>query len=400
MTRSDRGRAPRWRRAGGAALSVAALAAGCSGTTGSAPAPPRPAAGEITHPIATSLETPSGIWATTAMGDPSDRRNTFWQLFHRRAGSPAWTDDVEATAAATNGGVVFASEGSRFVAGVLPSQALTFSPLVASSDGGKTWQNGVVPGGLMFRPNALGVSAGGQTLALTGGGSAPQQVLSSPAGMTGWQQLVTVTSLARSPAAAGCGVTSLDAVALAGNIPVLGTTCARKGTAGIFVYADGAWHAAGPAPPSPGGSTITVLALRAAGAQIEALLGAAADSGTTLAAAWSVDLGATWQVSPPQLVVGSRPIQSVGPAGPAGFFALFPGPSGALELRAIASPGSDWSVFPDPPADSQTAVFSTDVNSPEAVAGSRTVMTVWNLESGSWVKGQTLPVQISFGSSG
>jgi hypothetical protein len=387
----------RW-KAALAAVVVVLLAAGCSGTASSGT--PGNKAAASTDPRATSLDTPDGAWATTAMGDPTDPLNTFWQLFHRPAGSTDWTDAVKATATATNGGLALAAGGERIVVGVRPSQGLTFSPLIASSDGGKTWQNGVLPAGLIDRTDAIAANAGGGTLALIRRGSAAELV-QSPAGLTGWYQVATLASLAGSAMTAACGVTAFDAVAYSGTTPVLGTSCARKGTAGIFVYtgggSTGAWEAVGPSLP---GSSVTVLALRDTGSGIGALLEAAGPDGAALVAAWSADGGRTWQTSPAQGLAGSNSLDSVGPAGATGFFALFTAPAGVLQLGTIAGPGRDWTALPAPPPATQTAVFATDSAGPQLLAGNRTVMTVWNLGSGSWVKGQDLPVQISFGSSG
>jgi hypothetical protein len=382
------------RRRVGAALVCAGLAAGCSSTAAPAPSAPPQTSATVTDPIATSIDTANGPWATTAMGNLSDPLNTFWQLLHRRAGASDWTDQTEATATATNGGLVLAAAGQRIVAGVLPSQHLTFSPLVASSDGGRTWQTGLLPAGLAARPNALAAGSAGETLALAG-----TAVLESTVGLSGWQSLATLSSLDHTPAAASCRVTGLDAVAYSGTTPVLGTSCAQKGTAGVFVYSDGTWRAVGPEAPSLAGSTVSVLALRTDGSGIAALLGSADAGGTTLAATWSSDLGRTWDTSPSQAVPGPRSIDSLGPAGPAGFFALFTGPSSVLHLRTVTGPGEGWSALPDPPAATQTAVMRSGPDTPQVLSGDRTVLTVWNLEGGSWVKGQALPVQISFGSS-
>jgi hypothetical protein len=376
---------------------VGLVAAGCSGTASSGTAGSKAAV--PTDPLATSVNTPAGAWATMAMGDPTDPLNTFWQLFHRPTGSTDWTDAVKATATATNGGLALAAGGERIVVGVRPSQGLTFSPLIASSDGGQTWQNGVLPAGLIDRPDAIAAAAGGETLALTSHGSTAE-LLQSTAGLTGWQQVATLASLASSAVTAACGVTAFDAVAYLGSSPVLGTSCARKGTTGIFVYSGGgstgAWEAVGPALP---GSSVTVLALRDTGTGIGALLEAVLPGGTALVAAWSADGGRTWQTSPAENVAGSKSLESVGPAGATGFFALFTTPAGVFQLGTVAGPGRDWTALPAPPPATQTAVFATDSAAPELLAGNRTVMTVWNLGSESWVKGRDLPVQISFGSS-
>jgi hypothetical protein len=55
--------------------------------------------------------------------------------------------------------------------------------------------------------------------------------------------------------------------------------------------------------------------------------------------------------------------------------------------------------MPTPPAGTDTLVFSATGQQVQALVGSPTVMTAWNLAAGGWSKGQVLGVQISFGSS-
>ena len=102
----------------------------------------------IPTPLATSIGSSSGTWATLPMGRTNQPRNTFWQLFFQPAGATSWTDEVGATATATNGGLVLATAAGRpFIAGIRPANLLRFSPLISTTDGGVTWTNGVLPRG-------------------------------------------------------------------------------------------------------------------------------------------------------------------------------------------------------------------------------------------------------------
>ncbi len=89
------------------------------------------------------------------MGRLDEPLNTFWQLFYRPNGAVAWSNQVEATATATNGGLVLASAGPSLMVGVRPSVNLKFTPLISTSNGGRSWSDGLVTKGLAARPDAL-----------------------------------------------------------------------------------------------------------------------------------------------------------------------------------------------------------------------------------------------------
>ena len=109
----------------------------------------------VPTPLATSVRGSGGTWATVAMGDLGQPLNTFWQLMFRPDGSGKWTDHVEATATATNGGLVLAGGGGPLIVGVRPSNDLTFSPLISTTNAGRSWSNGLLDEGLASRPDAL-----------------------------------------------------------------------------------------------------------------------------------------------------------------------------------------------------------------------------------------------------
>ncbi|HEY1971423.1 MAG TPA: hypothetical protein VGH89_25945, partial [Pseudonocardia sp.] len=102
----------------------------------------------MTAPVPTVVANSTGTWVTLPMGHLDDPLNTFWQLLYRPAGSSHWTDQVEATAAATNSGLALAATGGRAVVAVRPSDRLVFSPLIDTTNGGQTWQNGLLPEGV------------------------------------------------------------------------------------------------------------------------------------------------------------------------------------------------------------------------------------------------------------
>ena len=100
------------------------------------------------------------------------------------------------------------------MAGFLPSQDLTVSPLAATTDGGTTWSTGVLLSGLPAVPDALASPAGGPAIALVHG--AGGTVVASGGGLLSWHRLVTEHALAGQSSAAGCGVTKITAVGLGG----------------------------------------------------------------------------------------------------------------------------------------------------------------------------------------
>lgn len=118
---------------------------------------PGPGAGapSFTTPLATSVQVGGSTWATVAMGDLNQPLNTFWQLMFRPEGSSTWSDRVEATAVATNGGLAMATSASSLIVGVRPSDDLTFSPLISTTDSGRSWSNGLLDQGLAARPRSL-----------------------------------------------------------------------------------------------------------------------------------------------------------------------------------------------------------------------------------------------------
>ena len=135
-----------------ALLIAAALLAGCaSAVSRGASAPPAAA----TAPLATSMTEAGGeAWAIVAMGGPAAAENAFWELFTRPAGSTRWELDTP-PGVADNGGLVASGSGSALTVAVRPSQRLTFSPLAATTDGGKTWGTGLIDAPVAAVPDAL-----------------------------------------------------------------------------------------------------------------------------------------------------------------------------------------------------------------------------------------------------
>ena len=175
-----------WRWFTPAALAMMAVG-GCSAGGNATDSTATTAASTLPTPLATSIGGPAGTWASVAMGQLDQPLNTFWQLLYRPVGGSQWSNQVEATAVATNGGIVLAPLGGRtVVAGMLPSNQLTFTPLIATSDGGRTWQNGLIDAALASTPTSLASNGAGRIIALVDDGKS-SQVLTATDSLSTWQ---------------------------------------------------------------------------------------------------------------------------------------------------------------------------------------------------------------------
>lgn len=376
-----------------AALLLAAAVAivGC----GSAVAPARPPASPVPPPsLATSMATNSGTWAVAVMGGSAADHDNFWQLFVRPAGSGNWRL-VTPPGVASNGGLVITSPGSGpAVAGFRPSQGLSYSPLATTSDNGTAWAPGLLDAGLANVPDALAAGpADGRLLALLANGTAD---VSGPHG-NGWTTLASQHSLAGTPVGAECKPGGLTAAAFSpAGIPMVAATCAHPGTAGIFAYASGSWHDAGPTLPAAyAHEAITVLRLTSVTGVTMALLAAGHGHATHLLAARSADSGAHWALSPAlSLRVAGPTSVSFGTGGTAAV--TLPG-NQADTLTTVAGP---WQPLPALPPG--TATLAQALNAGwDALAVHGTTLTVWQLTPGAraWTATQTVKVPINFGSS-
>ena len=163
---------------------LAIVLGGCS--NGSVLARGAGAPASLPTPLATSVQTTDGVWATIPMGRLGDPANTFWQLLFRPVSTASWSNEVEATATATNGGRVLASPGNRsLIVAVRPSADLTYTPLIATDNAARSWSDGLIASGLSARPAALAASGDGRALALVGPGEDGHVLTSwgtSPAG--------------------------------------------------------------------------------------------------------------------------------------------------------------------------------------------------------------------------
>jgi hypothetical protein len=373
-----------------ALASVMALSAGCGGPQATPPpatqaAPPAPL-------LNTSLDTAAGTWAAVVMGGPAAQDNNFWQLFIRPAGSTRWKL-VTPPGTADNGGLVLAGSGQALVTGFRPSQNLTYTPLIQTSDGGQAWSSlNPLDAALASVPDALAVTpGGGQLLALLDGGPAQE----AAPGATTWTTLSTRQALAATPAGRRCGLQSLTAAAFTpSGLPVLAGTCTRPGTAGIFTAGNRTWQAAGPALPAAlAGQDITVTRLTRAAQGLTALLQAGSGPGASLLAAWTT--AGHWALSRPLPLHGAALTSaSFGPGATAAII------TSANRGQITTGPGSAW--LPLPPLPPGTATLAPGPGgTADALAVQGGTLTIWQHAPGgtTWAKIQVINVPIPYGSS-
>ncbi len=380
---------------------VAGALGSCSGASTQAGGSRSPSPAALPTPLATSITTSQGTWVTLPMGDLSQPINTFWQLFYEPIGGTKWSDQIEGTAVATNGGLVLASPGGpALIAGILPSVNLTFSPLDTTSDAGQTWSDDLVDAALARRPDAMAAGSGGEALALISDHD-QTDVLASSGGLSSWITSATQAGLSASPAGRSCGLASITAAAYVAATPVIGGACDRPGAVGLFVKTGATWGLLQPTLALPSSSTgVEVLAIRSVGGQLAVLLGLSTNGETQVVAAWTAGGGQTWTTSSDLPLGASTTITSYGPVAGDGFFVLTSGPSGTENLSVIDGPGATWSRLVAPPASTATIAAGTP-DEIQAFSSKSTVLTVWTLAAGgvAWQRTQVLTVPIEFGSS-
>ena len=390
-------RTPVWSPAVALVIASAALVAGCGGAAPSTGGPAAEAPPGGAPFLATSLATAAGTWAVAVMGGSVASHNNFWQLFVRPAGNTQWKL-VTPPGAADNGGlVVTGADGQSLITGFRPSQYLTYTPLVATRDGGQAWSAaGPLDAALANVPDALAAAPNtGQLLALLTSGTAK---LAAAPGYTRWSVLTTQRAIAATPPGRRCGLRGLTAATFTpSGMPLLGGTCSRPGTAGILADRNGTWQSAGPALPATlAHQAIAVVRLTRTANRTTALLKAGSGPAASLLAAWSADNGGHWALSPPLPLNGTKlSSASFGPAGGAAIMLS------GNRAQAIMGPGSVWRPLPALPSGAATLALGPD-GTFDALAVHRSQLTVWQLSPGAttWRTSQAMNVPIQYGSSG
>jgi hypothetical protein len=337
------------------------------------------------------------------MGHLDDPANTFWQLFLRPVGSALWSLRTP-PGVADNGGLVAAIPPTGPVtAGFLPSADLTFSPIARSTDDGRSWSPGALPAALVGVPDALTASASGRVLALVREDG--QTVLSSPAGSSTWNRLVSTGTVAGEDPA--CRVSAISAVAFDGDSqPLLGLTCAAAGHIGIVTTSvhrlrgnASGWHDVGPVLTAGRAGTATVARLESTPGGAAGLAVVQSSSGSSLVAFWTVGALDGWVESRPTTVPAGWTLEStmVGD-GQRGVTVLLA--SGIRRrIEQVAGGGSAWTTLPSAPAGTDAVATVGDETDAFVPSGSRLAVWAWSPTSPTWSRTAVITVPIQYGSS-
>jgi hypothetical protein len=372
--------------AAGSAVALTVLAAGCgSAAPGTAAATTRP----VSLPLGSSVASTGTTWALIPMGMPRDY-NLFWQVFALAKGGSRWTLATPIDAA-TNGAFALTVTGTTSAtAAVRPSQLLTFSPVISTANGGKSWKPVAPVPGLAPVPDAFAAApGGGQFLALTRSGHVEQ-------GRSSWTTLTSLRGLAAVRPARACAPTGLTAVAygLSGQ-PVVAARCGHRGVVGILAGQGGHWSVSGPVLPGGlGGQPVEVVRLVRTGSRLTALLRVGSGAGARLVAGWQSSDG-RWTLSAVLPDAGAVLSSSLGADG-----AVVAELSGRrAEYLAGPGAGAGWQALPRLPQGRAVTLALTTSGGVDALAADVTVLTAWRLQSGRWAQTQTIKVPLQYGSS-
>lgn len=406
--------------AGSAAVVVAVVAVVVVAVSGGGGVSAPPVSPTSTPPPAAAESNAAGSTVVVAMGDLSDPSNTFYELFGRPAGSTSWRLATPPGVADNGGLVIGASQSGAVTAGFLPSDDLTFSVLAQRAASTAAWVPGDVPGTLAPEPDALAAGPSGQVAAVL---SRPvSSVIGAGSGLADWSRLATAVELAR--ASDRCAVTRITAVAVTiSGVPVVGASCARSATIGLFVPAgrsDAAggtvsstlrrptagWSLVGPVFSGRVPDTTSVLRLQAGPGGVSALVSSVLNGVTTLTAMWGSGVSGTdapttslpLRVPPGWSVLGT----AMGGGDGSGETVLL-GSGAARRVEVIGgvatSSGERWTRLTTPPGGT-TAVASVG-GSTDAFVPSGSHLSIWSTAPGAaaWTKVDQQSVPIQFGSS-
>ncbi|HWD25080.1 MAG TPA: hypothetical protein VG368_06420, partial [Acidimicrobiales bacterium] len=321
----------------------------------------------------------------------------------RAPGGSRWSDQAASLATATNGGLVLSSPNERsLLVGIRPTNLLHFSPLVRTTDGGRSWSPVAPLSGVADHPGALASDQTGDEIALVGDGGA-EQVLTTSRSLPSWRTLTTGQKLATAPSGQMCALGVLTAVSYEpDNSALIGSTCERPGIVGVFARQGGLWRLVGPTLPSSlARGRVEVLNLQETNGQLSALLAISGAGHIQIVDSYRAARSGRWVVSPPLGLKDGARVVSFGPSGASGAFVLGSDSSGAEQLSVLGSPSGSWQALPPPPNRTATVAFGPG-GKVDALSVDDTVMTDWALGPGShrWTKEQVVNVAIQFGSSG
>jgi hypothetical protein len=348
--------------------------------------------------------------AVLAMGHLSDPANTFYETLSATTGS-MWTLSTP-KGTATNGGIVVSSPSDGGGA-VLSYLNLRFAAGFVLVDGLQQGQGAVLPA-LASGPSALAVStATGQVAALGADGRVYES--SSLAGP--FRVVITEAQLA-AERPASCELSRLTAVAFGiGGSLALGASCAAEGTAavgsGVFVDT-GETMVVGrdsvpkfqAVPVRPGPGPQTVLRLDPGGDGVLALVAQGGSDPVlrlvTAGPSPSAPTVPTGAVSAPISLTGTTILAMAGDelaSGSAAEVVTTTGPSGVEATLFAGSAVGRPRIFGSLPGSVRAVVGEPDGTLAALGVVDDSSVEVYHLVAGRWQRGQTIKVQIPYGSS-
>jgi hypothetical protein len=236
-------------------------------------------------------------------------------------------------------------------------------------------------------------------LAIVNGGT----VLGTAHGVSAWAPLVSTARLRRS--SPSCGVTTLNAVAIAPDgATLVATGCARGGVVGLFARAAGAWQPSGVVLHGPlAGSSTSVIRLQTTPSITTALVAVIRGGRRFLIAMWRSGNSA-WRESTSLSLEAGQPFDATA-LDPNGDLAVLLGAKSGLVAEDIPSGGS-WRPLPAPPP---RTVALAPISSPAGpggpafdaftVRGTRLGVFAPNAAGTGWMMVQSSQVELAYGSS-
>lgn len=395
------------------ALLGGGVSAACGTSSNSAPGSLQPPVPTTVAPLAGSFTTSTGEWVNLPMG--SSGLNRFWELVAGTAAGRRWALATP-PGVADNGGLVTAGNPGRadVVAGFIPSQYLSVSPLETSDDGGRSWgRPAILPAGLVAGPGSLSLAplAGGSDgvpdiTALIGPGRG--QVVAGPAIGSAWRKVTNATALGSTRSGRSCRPSRLTGVAVGpAGTTYVSSRCSRPGAAGVFRSVGSSWRLTGPVlPPTSKARPVTVLRLAPTLTGTAMLLSWDAGHRLSVIAAWSPSGSTDWSRTPVLTLPDQSSVTAIGlgPTGTLGIVVALPADAhggGKGEWIYEATPANrSWSRLPSPPQGTVSVLPSRSAGS-EAFVTHRTTLTVFSLSPGTsrWHRTARLHVKIPYGSS-
>ena len=353
----------------------------------------------IAAPMVASSTSSSTAWAIVVMGKNDGHHDLFPELFNTTSTS-RW-QLATPPGVADNGGL-FLGTGTQTsaLAGIGTSQALAFSPLAYTASSGRNW----VPGGLEFGlarvPSAIALGPG-QSAAVLVTKSGRIVGLRRTGSLEQWSQLVTTGTL--SSVKSSCGVNALNAVAITSSSQYLvGTTCARPHSVGVFADVRGRWTASSAQiPPALSHASFETIRLTNNAVGVDGMFVARTTSTTELVAGWLANKSSTWTLSSGISLAANSQVLSTGEGPGAQQFALIRTGSNVVALISNGGPHA-WQRLGGLPADTQSLAFEPN-GTLDALVVHASALTIWRdvTSAGSgFAKVQTITVPIQYGSSG